>query len=129
MKLSVIMANLTNDGNETTFAESFCYKGVVDEKKTFILTLNIFISVAALLGNALIVAALPKVSSLHPSSKLLFKCLVWSDLSVGLFSEPFYIAFLLSPGPRFGHIQNVSFNKTVNKNVEGICSGKCDWGF
>ena len=25
------------------------------------------------------------------------KCLVWSDLSVGLFSEPFYIAFLLSP--------------------------------
>ena len=97
MKLSVIMANLTNDGNETTFAESFCYKGVVDEEKTFILTLNILISVAAFLGNALIIAALPKMSSLHPSSKLLLKCLVSSDLSVGLISEPFYIAFLLSP--------------------------------
>ena len=91
------MANLTNDGNETTFAESFCYKGVVDEEKTFILTLNILISVAAFLGNALIIAALPKMSSLHPSSKLLLKCLVSSDLSVGLISEPFYIAFLLSP--------------------------------
>ena len=91
------MANLTNDGNETTYAESFCYKGVEDEKKTFILTLNILIAVAAFQGNVLIVAALPKVSSLHPSSKLLLKCLVWSDLSVGLFSEPFYIAFLLSP--------------------------------
>ena len=33
-------------------------------------------------------------------------------------------AFLLSPGPRFGHIQNVSFNKTVNKKVEEICDGK-----
>jgi len=92
------MANLTNDGNNTTYDEFFCDKGVVDgtHKKTFFLTLNILISVAAFLGNALIFAALSKVTSLHPSSKLLFSCLVWSDLSVGLISEPFYITFLLS---------------------------------
>ena len=66
------MANL-NDGNETTYIEYFCDKRAVDEEKTFLLTLNILISVAAFLENALIVAALPKVSSLHPSSKLLFK--------------------------------------------------------
>ena len=92
------MANLTNDGNNTTYDEFICDKGVVDGtyKKTFFLTLNILISVAAFLGNALIFSALSKVTSLHPSSKLLFSCLVWSDLSVGLISEPFYITFLLS---------------------------------
>ena len=91
------MGNLTSDGNQTTYPESFCFIGAVDKRKTFLLTLNVLISVAAFLGNALMIAALPKVSSLHPSSKLLFKCLVWSDLSVGLISEPLYIAFLLSP--------------------------------
>ena len=91
------MGNLTDDGNQTVYPESFCFKGAVDERKTLFLTINVLISVAAFLGNALIIAALPKVSSLHPSSKLLFKCLVWSDLSVGLISEPLYIAFLLSP--------------------------------
>ena len=94
------MANLTNDGNQTTFQEFYYCYGVVDGKyqQVFLLTLNILISVAAFLGNALIIVALPKVSSLHPSSKLLLSCLVWSDLSVGLISEPSYITFLLSPG-------------------------------
>ena len=92
------MANLTNDGDQTTNEESFCYKGVLDEihQKLFLLTLNILISVTAFLGNALIISALPKVSTLHPSSKLLLSCLVWSDLSVGLISEPLYIIFLIS---------------------------------
>ena len=92
------MANLTNDGNQTTYQESFCYKGVLDEmhQKQFLLTLNTLISVTAFLGNALMISALPKVSTLHPSSKLLLSCLVWSDLSVGLISEPLYIIFLIS---------------------------------
>ena len=93
------MANLTNDGNQTTFREFYYCYGVVNGayQQVFLLTLNILISVTAFLGNALIIAALPKVSSLHPSSKLLLSCLAWSDLSVGLISEPFYITFLLSP--------------------------------
>ena len=90
------MANFTNDGNQTTYQEFYCYGGVDGIHEVFILTLNILISVAAFLGNALIIAALPKMSSIHPSSKLLLSCLVWSDLSVGLISEPFYITFLLS---------------------------------
>ena len=91
------MANLTNDGNQSNYQEFYCHEGIKGiHQRAFVLTLNILISVAAFQGNALIIAALPKVSSLHPSSKLLLKCLVWSDLGVGLFSEPFYIAFLLS---------------------------------
>ena len=91
------MANVTNDGNQTIYEEFYCYEVVNGiHQQAFILTLNILISVAAFLGNALIIAALPKVSSLHPSSKLLLSCLVWSDLGVGLISEPFYIIFILS---------------------------------
>ena len=92
------MANLTNDESQTTYEEFYCYGGVNGiHQQAFILNLNILISVTAFLGNALIIAALPKVSSIHPSSKLLLSCLVWSDLSVGLISEPFYVTFLLSP--------------------------------
>ena len=92
------MANLTRDENQTTYQEFYCYGGVEGiHQQAFLLILNILISAAALLGNALIIAALPKVSSIHPSSKLLLSCLVWSDLSVGLILEPFYITFLLSP--------------------------------
>jgi len=91
------MANFTNHGNRTTYEEFYCYGKVDGEhQQAFIITLSIIISVTAFLGNALIIVALPKVSSIHPSSKLLLSCLVWSDLSVGLILEPLYIAFLLS---------------------------------
>ena len=91
------MANFTNHGNRTTYAEFYCYGGVYGKhQQALILTLSIIISVTAFLGNALIIAALPKVSSIHPSSKLLLSCLVWSDISVGLVLEPIYITFLLS---------------------------------
>ena len=96
-RIGEIMANFTNLGNRTTYEEFYCYVGVDGKhQQAFILTLSIIISVTAFLGNALIIAALPKVSSIHSSSKLLLSCLVWSDLSVGLISEPLYITFLLS---------------------------------
>ena len=57
-------------------------------------------SVTAFFGNFLIIAALRKVSSLHPHSKLLFRCLACTDLSVGLITQPIYIASrLLFPTP------------------------------
>ena len=52
--------------------------------------LNIFLSVTATLGNALILVALRKVSSVHPATKLLFRCLVVTDLCVGLTTQPLF---------------------------------------
>ena len=57
---------------------------------------NIFLSVAAFLGNTLILVALHKENSLHPPSKLLFRCLAISDLCVGLVSEPLAVIFWMS---------------------------------
>ena len=49
---------------------------------------SIFLSITAVLSNILILIGLRKVSSLHPPSKLLFRCLATTDLCVGLITEP-----------------------------------------
>ena len=54
----------------------------------FLSALNIFLSITAVLGNTLILFALHKVSSIHSSTKLLFRSLAVSDQSVGLISQP-----------------------------------------
>ena len=54
----------------------------------FLIALNIFISISATLGNALILVALRNVSSIHLPTKLLFRCLAVTDLCVGLICQP-----------------------------------------
>ena len=58
------------------------------------LSLNSIFSLFALFGNILILIALNKVSSLHPPSKLLFRCLSTTDLCVGLISQPLCTAYV-----------------------------------
>ena len=62
----------------------------------FITALNIFLSIFATLGNALILVALRKVSAIHPPTKLLFRCLAVTDLCVGLISQPLYVCYILT---------------------------------
>ena len=50
--------------------------------------LPIFLSIAASLGNVLILVALNKASSIHPRTKLLFRCLAVTDLCVGFIVQP-----------------------------------------
>ena len=90
------MAELTGDGNQT-FSQDFSCSGLKSVPlDIFISTLNIFISITAVLGNVLIIVALPKVTSLHVSSKLLFRCLATTDLCVGVILQPLRIAFFMS---------------------------------
>ena len=57
--------------------------------------LNIILSITASLGNALILIALSKVSSIYPPTKWLFGCLAVTDLCVGLITQPLYVIYLL----------------------------------
>ena len=57
----------------------------------FFVALNIFFSIFATLGNTLILVALRNVSSIHPPTKLLFRCLAITDLCVGLLCQPLYV--------------------------------------
>ena len=77
-------ANNTSEINETD--TSTWLTGVL----VFLSALNIFFSVTASLGNALILVALSKETSLHPPTKLLFRCMAVTDLFAGLFSQPVF---------------------------------------
>ena len=62
---------------------------------TFFVTLNVFLSVIATIGNLLILVALRKVTAINPPTKLLFQCLAASDLCVGLIQQPLFVTVLL----------------------------------
>ena len=59
------------------------------------LALNIFLSITASLGNAVILVALHKVTSIYPPTKLFFRCLAVTDLCVGLVAQPLFATFIL----------------------------------
>ena len=86
------MPNITGDGNFTVLHQLFSAPPAVLSFSA----LNIFLSITASLGNALILIALHKVTSIRPPTKLFFRCLAVTDLCVGLIVQPFYATFLLS---------------------------------
>ena len=61
----------------------------------FIFSLNIFLAFTATLGNTLILIALQKVSSIHPPTKCLLRCLAMTDFCVGIIVHPLFVAFLM----------------------------------
>jgi len=68
----------------------------VHEQLVFLSVFNFFLSITAFLGNAFILVALRKDSSLHPPSKLLLRCLAITDLCVGLISKPQVIIYWIT---------------------------------
>ena len=79
--------NYTSELNETNTSPAVLE---VRPRHLFISVLNIFLSITASLGNALILIALRKQTGLHPPTKLLFRCLAVTDLCVGLITQPLY---------------------------------------
>ena len=88
------MDNRTSDGNLTNALKQA--STLTADIALFNAALNIVLSLAATLGNALILVALRKVSSVHPATKLLFRCLVVTDLCVGLTTQPLFAIMELS---------------------------------
>ena len=73
---------------------------------------NILFSITATLGNSLILATLHKESSLHPPSKLLYRCLATTDLLVGLVTQPIYAAYWMSVVHKHWSLCRFSFYAT-----------------
>ena len=88
-----------NQNDSTTFEQYFCssyLSGKIHDQLIFISVLNAFLSMTAFLGNALILVALRKDSSLHPPSKVLLSNLATTDFCVGVISEPLYVTLLVT---------------------------------
>ena len=84
--------NLTKDGAQTNAFEDFrCSPflagGLQPQSIHFSATVYIILSITIFLGNSLILVALHKESSLHPPSKLLYRCLVTTDLFMSLAND------------------------------------------
>ena len=94
------ITNLTGSGTHTqTFDESLCspiWLGDFKQQSISFSTVNILLSITAILGNSLILIVFHKESSLHPPSKLLYRCLATTDLLVGLVNQPLYAAGWMS---------------------------------
>ena len=98
------MATTSITGSETQtkkFDGSLCSQVWASEFKQQSISfsaVHILLSITATLGNSLILVALHKVSSnsLHPSSKLLYRCLATTDLLVGLVTHPLYVTYWMS---------------------------------
>ena len=94
------MTNIT--GNETqteTFEGSECslvWVGEFKQQSVSLSAVNILLSITATLGNSLILVALHKESSLHPPSKLFYRCLATTDLLIGLVTQPLYATYWMS---------------------------------
>ena len=93
------LTNYIKDENEKTFQELICsaeFTAEVYSALIFVSVVNIFLSIAAFLGNTLILFALHKESSLHPPSKLLYRNLAITDLCVGIFAGPSAVTYWVS---------------------------------
>ena len=64
--------------------------GLQQQLSIFFVAVDILLSITAFSGNSLILVALYKESSLHPPSKLLYRCLATTDLLLGLISQPLH---------------------------------------
>ena len=80
--------NITGNGTQTKPFEGL-FSVDVFQSISFS-AVNILLSIAATLGNSLILVALHKESSLYPLSKFLYRCLV------GLVTQPLYATYWMS---------------------------------
>ena len=62
--------------------------GLQQQLSICFVAVDILLSITAFVGNSLILVSLYKESSLHPPSKLLYRCLATTDLLVGLITQP-----------------------------------------
>ncbi|CAH3152113.1 unnamed protein product [Porites evermanni] len=93
------MKNFTGGENPQTVAGRYCsveFTGEVHGELVFLSVIDIFLSITAFLGNTLILFAFRKDTSIHPSSKLLYRNLAITDLCVGIIAEPLRVAYMIS---------------------------------
>ena len=96
---NMALTNFSQGENQKTVFELSCSAEFVrslDGEFIFLSAVNIFLSIAAFIGNTLILVALHKETSLHPPSKLLYRNLAITDLCVGIISEPLAVTYWIS---------------------------------
>ena len=117
------MANVTEKEKQATAENLYCFlsKTLIEDTQhqlIFVSAFNMFLSLAAFLGNAVILDALRKESSIHPPSKLFFRCLATTDICVGVITEPLSVYYWMSVvNERWNNRRYVIFSLFFTANV------------
>ena len=85
--------------------------------------MNFVFSIAAFVGNTLIMIALCKVSTIHPPTKLLYRCLALTDLCVGLFLQPLLAIRILNIVTKTITTENMFYFIEANSSLSFILCG------
>ena len=87
--------DISEHGNHSTSGQ---LHWVINQRPSFVLifSLNIFLAFTATLGNTLILIALHKVSSIHPPTICLLRCLAMTDFCVAITVQPLFAAEIAS---------------------------------
>ena len=84
-------------GNRGSWPQTYCTAPLRGTNELwFLVVSNIFLAITSTLSNAVILAALNKVSSLHLPSKILLRSLALTDFFVGILLEPLVVIFLMT---------------------------------
>ena len=89
----------------------------------FLSSMNFVFSIAAFVGNTLIMIALCKVSTIHPPTKLLYRCLALTDLCVGLFLQPLLAIRILNIVTKTITTENMFYFIEANSSLSFILCG------
>ena len=84
------------ENSNKTILVLLCSVHLSGKHMLFFAAINYALSITATLGNTAILFALNKESSLHPPSKLLYRCLALTDLLVGTISQPVVAVYFTS---------------------------------
>ena len=93
------VTNLTDNATQKSFAELYFSTESTGRLYNHLIMFSVihsFLSITAIMGNSLILLAFHREASLHPPSKLLFRCLAITDLCVGLIVEPVFVTYFTS---------------------------------
>ena len=84
-----------NEAYQVLLCSPSLIAGLQQKQSIAFSAVNIFLSITAF-GNTFILVALSKETSLHPPSKLLYRCLATTDLLVGLIGQPLAATYWMS---------------------------------
>lgn len=117
-------ANVTEDGLRYKAVQRIARTASLHGEYFFypVTAVNIILAITACLENALILVALQRRNSLHPSSKLMFQCLEVTDLCVGVIAQPlFVIQFASASHNQFQLCFTIlSINDVVGSCLSGV---------
>ena len=105
----------------TSFEDINLSLGYVHNSFIALSLLNILLAITATLGNTLIFLALGRASRLHASSRLLIRSLAFTDLCVGLISQP--LAALHTISILTKHLAIFRFTVVSSYSTSAILSG------